>query len=322
MDLGGKVSNFGNNGTMYITGKDGRVYDLQSLNMGINKQPQKVDLIADVDNSVKGLGVGAKMVNGVYTISNKLVGDWNKTKKGIKDAILNNPNKIASVLADNVGPGVYTFTTNPSEAGGNVILIEADPNGVMVSKPTPEQRKIAEEKVDEAIESRIKIEGEKVDNTKSWALSNETRKIKLAEREQKFKEDQAALPIQTRVNTIARMLETGDIGEVVGLELQGVDGRGEITKEGDEPVLAYKGYTTSGIAPSGNGYEVILTAKGKDKMDRKKVFYTKRALVAALNNALSKSAPGDEYKGISAEQITPYFEGVATTKKQASVKAP
>jgi hypothetical protein len=319
MDLAGKTSNFGNNGSMYITGQDGRIYDLQSLNMGINKQPVKVDLVAEVDNSLKGLGIGAKTVNGVYTISNKLVGDWNKTKNGLKSAILNNPNKISSVLADNVGPGVYTFTTEPSEAGGNVILIESDPNGVMVSKPTPEQRKIAEDAVDVFIESRIKFEEKEVDKTKEWALSIQQQEVNLKKREQKFKEDQAALPIQTRVNTIARMLETGDVGEVVGLGLQGVDNRGDISiKSKDGVDAAYAGYTTSGIEPSGGGYNVILTAKDKKGTDTKKVFYTKRALVSALNNALSKSAPGDEYKGISAEQITPYFN--VETKKKAQPK--
>jgi hypothetical protein len=322
MDLAGKVSNFGNNGSMYITGDDGKIYDLQSLNMGINKQPVKVDLVAEVDNSLKGLGIGAKTVNGVYTISNKLVGDWNKTKNGLKSAILNNPNKISSVLADNVGPGVYTFTTEPSEAGGNVILIEADPNGVMVSKPTPEQRKIAEDAVDVFIESRIKFEEKEVDKTKEWALSIQQQDLNLKKREQKFKEDQAALPIQTRVNTIARMLETGDVGEVVGLGLQGVDDRGEV-KAGAKTELAYAGYTTSGIEPNGAGYNVILSAKGEKKADKKKVFYTKRALVTALNNALSKSAPGDEYKGISPEQITPYFnvEMPTKTKSQPKTKA-
>ena len=320
MDLAGKRTNFGNNGSMYITDEGGQVFDLQSLNMGINKQPAKVDLVDEVDRSLKGLGIGARSVDGVYTISNKLVGDWNKTKKGLKDAILNNPNKVSSVLADNVGPGVYSFTTNPSEAGGNVILIEADQNGVMISKPTPGQRKVAEEAVDNFIESRIKIEEKEVDKTKEWALSLKQRDLNLRIRKQKFDEDKVAIPIQTRVNTIARMLETGDVGEVVGLELQGVDKRGEVPKKGEEMGLAYAGYTTSGIEPSGNGYNVILSAKGDNQVDTKKVFYTKRALVTALNNALSKSASSDEYKGISPEQVTPYFE--ATPKKTTTNKKP
>lgn len=313
MDLSGKYSNFGNNGSMYITDKNGQVFDLQSLNMGINKQPAKVDLIAEVDRSVKGLGVGARMENGKYVISQKLMGDWEKTKNSISSAILDNPNKVASVLADNSDED-YDFTFDPKEAGGLKILIETDSNGIMVAKPTPEQKAAAAEKLKEAIGSRVSEEVKEADKTKEWALSNETRKIKLAEREQAFKEKQASLPIQNRVNTIARMLETGDIGEVVGLELQGVDKRGEVPKEGEKMDLAYAGYTTSGIEPSGNGYNVILSAKGEEQVDIKKVFYTKRALVAALNNALSKSSPGDEYKGISAEQITPYFD-VAPAKK-------
>jgi hypothetical protein len=330
MDLGGKVSNFGNNGTMYITGKDGRVYDLQSLNMGINKQPQKVDLVDEVDRSLKGLGIGAKSVNGVYTISNKLVGDWNKTKKGLKDAILNNPNKISSVLADNIGPGTYTFTTNPSEAGGNAILIEADPNGVMISKPTPEQRKIAEEAVDNFIESRIKIEGEKVDNTKSWALSLKQQELNLQKRKQDFEEKQASVPIQTRVNTIARMLETGDVGPIVGAGIQGLQARGEIVKDEDGKVVgdinkAYAGYDIFGIEPSkgGKGYDITLSAKqtdektGKESIVKKKVYMSTSGVITSFNNALSSTANSDEYKGINPEQILPYFEGVTTTKRQA-----
>jgi hypothetical protein len=157
MDLAGKVSNFGNNGLMYITDDKGQVFDLQSLNMGINKQPLKVDLIAEVDKSVKGLGVGARMQDGKYVISQKLMGDWEKTKKSISKAIMDNPNKVASILADNSDED-YDFTFDPKEAGGLNILIETDPNGIMVAKPTPEQRAAAEEKLKVAIESRVSEE--------------------------------------------------------------------------------------------------------------------------------------------------------------------
>jgi hypothetical protein len=320
MDLAGKVSNFGNNGLMYITDDKGQVFDLQSLNMGINKQPLKVDLIAEVDKSVKGLGVGARMQDGKYVISQKLMGDWEKTKKSISKAIMDNPNKVASILADNSDED-YDFTFDPKEAGGLNILIETDPNGIMVAKPTPEQRAAAEEKLKEAIESRVSEEEKEVDKTKEWALSLKQQDLNLQIRKQKFEEDKVAIPIQTRVNTIARMLETGDVGEVVGLELQGVDKRGEVPEEGEKMDLAYAGYTTSGIEPSGNGYNVILSAKGDKQVDIKKVFYTKRALVTALNNALSKSAFSDEYKNINPEQVTSYFE-VAPKKTTTGNKKP
>jgi hypothetical protein len=329
MDLAGKRSNFGNNGSMYITDEAGQVFDLQSLNMGINKQPARVDLVDEVDRSLKGLGIGAKSVDGVYTISNKLVGDWEKTKKGLKDAILNNPNKISSVLADNVGPGVYSFTTNPSEAGGNVILIEADQNGVMISKPTSEQRKVAEEAVDNFIESRIKIEEKEVDKTKSWALSIEDRKVKLAERKQAFDEKQAAIPLQRRVNTISEILETGNPGELVGASIQGADERGVVDASG-EVTKRYAGYQFAGIRPAKDGYTVSLTIREKDKKGNEntkteEVFYTKKSLVSALNNALSARSTSDEYKNINAEEVTPYLDlmgGSAPAKKTTGNKKP
>ena len=318
MDLAGKVSNFGNNGSMYITGDDGKIYDLQSLNMGINKQPMKVDVIAEVDRAVKGLGVGARMEGGKYVISQKLMGNWEKTKKNIENAIMDNPNKIASILADN-SDDEYAFTFDPKEAGGLNILIETDPNGIMVAKITPEQRAEAAKVLKTAIEGRVSEETKEVDNTKAWALSIQQQELNLKKREQKYKEDQVAAPIQNRVNTIARMLETGDVAEVVGLELQGVSARGDVS--GSEPKIAYAGYSTSGIEPNGSGYNVILSAKGEKKVDTKKVFYTKKAIVSALNNALSKSASGEEYKNISAEQITPYFRVEAPTKSKPKTKA-
>jgi hypothetical protein len=233
-------------------------------------------------------------------------------------------------LADNIGPGTYTFTTNPSEAGGNAILIEADPNGVMISKPTPEQRKIAEEAVDNFIESRIKIEGEKVDNTKSWALSLKQQELNLQKRKQDFEEKQASVPIQTRVNTIARMLETGDVGPIVGAGIQGLQARGEIVKDEDGKVVgdinkAYAGYDIFGIEPSkgGKGYDITLSAKqtdektGKESIVKKKVYMSTSGVITSFNNALSSTANSDEYKGINPEQILPYFEGVTTTKRQA-----
>jgi hypothetical protein len=333
MDLSGKVSNFGNNGSMYITGEDGRIYDLQSLNMGINKQPMKVDVIAEVDRAVKGLGVGGKMVDGKYTISQKLMGDWKKTQKNIENAIMDNPNKIASILADN-SDEEYRFTFDPKEAGGLNILIETDPNGIMVAKITPEQRSEAAKVLKTAIEGRVSEETKEVDNTKAWALSNETRRIKLEEREQAFKETQAALPIQTRVNTIARMLETGDIGPIVGAGLQGIQERGEVVTDEDGNVVgdvqkAYAGYDIFSIEPSegGKGYNITLSAKqadestGKKSIVKKKIYMPTSGVITSFNNALSSTASSDEYKGISPEQVLPYFQSIIQSSKKTTKKA-
>jgi hypothetical protein len=331
MDLGGKYSTFGENGLMYMTDKSGRVYDLQSVNMGINKRPAKVNIVEDVDRLMKGLGIGAKMVDGKYTISNKLVGDWDETKKGLKKALTDSPSKIASILADNEGPGKYEFVFDPSQAGGNKILIETDQNGIMTAKLTLEQREKAEKYLDNFIESRIKVEEKPVDKTKEWALSLQEQDLRLKKRQQKFKEDQAAVPIQNRVNTIARMIETGDIGPIVGAGLQGLEGRGQVVTDENGNVVgdiqkAYAGYDIFDIEPSqgGKGYTITLSAKqidegtGKESISKKKIFMPTSAVITSFNNALSSTAKSDEYKGISSEQILPYFQdkiGGTTSKK-------
>jgi hypothetical protein len=164
------------------------------------------------------------MQDGKYVISQKLMGDWEKTKKSISKAIMDNPNKVASILADNSDED-YDFTFDPKEAGGLNILIETDPNGIMVAKPTPEQRAAAEEKLKVAIESRVSEEEKEVDKTKEWALSLKQQDLNLQIRKQKFEEDKVAIPIQTRVNTIARMLETGELARLLVLNCR------ELTKE-------------------------------------------------------------------------------------------
>jgi len=331
MDLGGKYSTFGENGLMYMTDKNGRVYDLQSVNMGINKRPVKVNLADDVDKMVKGLGIGAKMVDGVYTISNTLVGDWKETKNGIKKSLMDSPTKIASIMADNMAPNKYSFTTEESEAGGDKILIKADKNGIMTAQPTPEQRQEVEKYLDNWIEARIKYEEKPVDKTKEWALSLQQQELNLKKRKQAFEEKQASVPIQSRVNTIARMIETGDIGPIVGAGLQGLEGRGQVVTDENGNVVgdiqkAYAGYDIFDIEPSqgGKGYTITLSAKqidegtGRESISKKKIFMPTSAVITSFNNALSSTAKSDEYKGISSEQILPYFQdkiGGTTSKK-------
>jgi hypothetical protein len=261
------------------------------------------------------------------------MGDWKKTQKNIENAIMDNPNKIASILADN-SDEEYRFTFDPKEAGGLNILIETDPNGIMVAKITPEQRSEAAKVLKTAIEGRVSEETKEVDNTKAWALSNETRRIKLEEREQAFKETQAALPIQTRVNTIARMLETGDIGPIVGAGLQGIQERGEVVTDEDGNVVgdvqkAYAGYDIFSIEPSegGKGYNITLSAKqadestGKKSIVKKKIYMPTSGVITSFNNALSSTASSDEYKGISPEQVLPYFQSIIQSSKKTTKKA-
>jgi hypothetical protein len=293
MDLAGKTSNFGNNGSMYITGQDGRIYDLQSLNMGINKQPMKVDVIAEVDRAVKGLGVGAKMVNGKYTMSQKLMGDWEKTKKNIENAIMDNPNKIASILADN-SDEEYAFTFDSKEAGGLNILIETDPNGIMVAKPTPEQKAAASKVLKTAIEGRVSEETKFQDPNEARKLKLEDDKIKLQyailDDEQRKEQEPIFLRLET-LNEIA----SGDISSIIGKPLSYSEARTQEGKTADEINKLYGGYVVNRVKSDGKGGYIVTAKFGKDKT--KDFFYTKEGLFEDANRVLNTIEGNDKVSG-------------------------
>jgi hypothetical protein len=129
------------------------------------------------------------------------------------------------------------------------------------------------------------------------------------------------------------MLETGDVGPIIGAGLQGIQGRGEVVTDEDGNIVgdvqkAYAGYDIFSIEPSerGKGYNITLSAKqadestGKKSIVKKKIYMSTSGVITSFNNALNSTASSDEYKGISTEQILPYFDGVVTTKKQAKGK--
>ena len=65
--------------------------------------------------------------------------------------------------------------------------------------------------------------------------------------------------------------------------------------------------------------------EGNEKIKTEEVFYTKKSLVSALNNALSARSTSDEYKNINAEEVTPYLDlmgGSAPAKKTTGNKKP
>jgi hypothetical protein len=317
MDLAGKTSNFGNNGSMYITGQDGRVYDLQSLNMGINKQPMKVDVIAEVDRAVKGLGVGAKMVNGKYTMSQKLMGDWKKTQKNIENAIMDNPNKIASILADN-SDEEYGFTFDPKEAGGLNILIEADPNGIMVAKITPEQRAEAAKVLKTAIEGRVSEETKFQDPNEAARINVEGQKVQLQRDILTDEQRKEQEPILLRLETLDQ-IASGNISSIIGMPLSYSKAR---TKEGstaEEINQLYAGYVVNQVRSDGKG-GYIVTAKTTDKEGKaslkKEFYYTKQGLFEDANRVLNSIEGNDK---ISGEKVGALQRRIAP-KKQSNTK--
>jgi len=193
-------------GRMYIakvdpeTGKvvgDADLYDIQTINAGLNQNVDKLNISAEVNNYVKNLGSEARMVNGRYVISQAIRGKFNsKTKPEIIDAITNNPRKAASVLADNTDEK-YSFTNNAKEIQAinsqidklsaqresvkseadkkaiqkeintlssqrdKTILLVRDENGIFTPKLSEEQMAKAKSIVNDVIESQIDYKEEK-----------------------------------------------------------------------------------------------------------------------------------------------------------------
>ena len=193
-------------GRMYIakvdpaTGKvvgDADLYDVQTINAGLNQNVDKLNVSKEVNAYVEKLGSEARMVNGKYVISQAIRGKFNsKTKPEIIDAITNNPRKAASVLADNTDEK-YSFTNNAKEIQAinsqidklsaqresvksdadkkaiqkeinslssqrdKTILLVRDENGIFTPKLSEEQMKKAKSIVDDVIESQIDYTVEK-----------------------------------------------------------------------------------------------------------------------------------------------------------------
>lgn len=308
MDLAGKVTNFSNNGSMYITGQDGKIYDLQSLNMGINKKPMKVDVISEVDRAVKGLGVGARMEGGKYVVSQKLMGNWEKTKKNIENAIMDNPNKIASILADN-SEDEYGFTFDPKEAGGLNILVETDPNGIMVAKPTPEQKAAAAKVLKTAIESRVSEEKKDVDNTRAEELRFKNRELDFKFAELSAEEQKEQGPLFLRLETLDQIAD-GDISSIIGKPLSYSEARTQEGKTAEEINKLYGGYVVNRVKSDGKGGYIVTAKFGKDKTQD--FYYTKQGLFEDANRVLNSIKGNAE---ISGEEIGALQRRKTPTKK-------
>lgn len=103
-----------NDGRLYIAklnedgsiSSDADLYDVQTLNAGLNQNVDKLILSDEVQKYTKNLGKEARMVNGRYVTSQEIRKDFeSKAKPKIISSILSNPNKAASVLMDNTDEG-------------------------------------------------------------------------------------------------------------------------------------------------------------------------------------------------------------------------
>ena len=215
-------------GRMYIakvdpaTGKvvgDADLYDIQTINAGLNQNVDKLNVSKEVNEYVKNLGSEARMVNGKYVISQAIRGKFNsKTKPEIIDAITNNPRKAASVLADN-SDEKYSFTNNAKEIQAinsqidklsaqresvksaedkkaiqkeintlssqrdKTILLVRDENGIFTPQLSEGQMKKAKSIVDDVIESQIDYKVEKPEKQTQQMTYTEQKDIAKGQKE-------------------------------------------------------------------------------------------------------------------------------------------
>ena len=301
--LKNKLMTVGTNGNLYIKDVDsGDLYDVQSLTNQENRVVKKVQLIPEVDNAVKGLGVGAKYdsASGKYVLSPKVLGDWNKTKEDVANAILSSDSRIASVLADNLTG--YSFT-DKKERGENEILMERDANRVWSPVLTEEQKQKAREIVMSQIEERVSYK-EKDDSLTAYqkAMLQESRaKRKLAEdnlalkkKQYKQKTGKEMEPLLQRKITIESLAKKGNRSEYAGMLIGNVlpymQGIGEKASEGDVG-QAYEGFVVTAIRPAPDGkIDVVVKRKEEGKKEEiQTIRYTKSDFDSDVNTLLNKT---------------------------------
>jgi hypothetical protein len=278
------------NGNGYIVSTDGKTkISTKSLNNTLNQFIDTPDIIADVDGAVKGLGAGALNINGKYILSQKLRGDWDKTKDKIAKDILASPQKAANVLAMQFG---YSFTMDPEEAKGdsNKILLTLDPNGAYVPSLTEAQKSQAVNSVKDTIESRVDYEEKQVDPNERAKIALENKKLNLEftklNAEQKAKEE----PYYLRLSTLNDILSGSREGmaAIIGKPLSYASARGVEGGKAGEASKLYAGYVIDDIIPLKNGTYKVTMKFGEGGSAKKAVFnYDRQGLVSDLNQVLN-----------------------------------
>lgn len=279
------------NGNGYIVSTDGKTkISTKSLNNTLNQFIDTPDIESDVDKAVQGLGVGALNVKGKYVMSQKLRGDWDKTKAQMAKDILASPQKAANVLAMQLG---YTFTMDPEEAkkDSKKILLSLDPNGAYVPNLTDAQKAEATKSVEAVIESRVDYKEEKVDPNEGAKIALENRNLDLAfaklNAEQQAKEEPYFLRMKT-INDVLSGSRSG-MAAIQGRPLAYTEALGvEGGKTGDDPKKLYAGYVIENVKKDGPDNYSVTMKIGSGKDIKRKVFkYTKRGLVSDLNQVLN-----------------------------------
>ena len=188
--------------------------NVNSMNVRINDQIDKIDLNLDITPDVERMAVfiDSKWAPGAYGSRVEQLEDarnapgYKDYLTGIIDKYTANERQTLSILVDNVGG--YNYTRNPSEQGGKTILMEPDARGLMQPVLTEEQENIAKEYIRTTIEGQVDSKETK-SGSRSQARETPDEKIKVAQGVDDIKKD---APKMFDANNLQTLM-SGDLGE-------------------------------------------------------------------------------------------------------------
>ena len=188
--------------------------NVNSMNVRINDQIDKIDLNLDITPDVERMAVfiDSKWAPGAYGSRVEQLEDarnapgYKDYLTGIIDKYTANERQTLSILVDNVGG--YNYTRNPSEQGGKMILMEPDARGLMQPVLTEEQENIAKEYIRTTIEGQVDSKETK-SGSRSQARETPDEKIKVAQGVDDIKKD---APKMFDANNLQTLM-SGDLGE-------------------------------------------------------------------------------------------------------------
>jgi len=168
--------------------------NVNSMNVRINDQIDKIDLNLDIAPDVDRMAVfiDSTWAPGAYGSRVQQLEDareapgYQKYLTGIIDKYTANERQTLSILVDNVGG--YEYTRNPSEQGGNIILMEPDKRGLMQPVLTEEQENIAKEYIRTTIEGQVDSKETK-SGSRSQARETVDEKLRIAQGVDDIKDD-------------------------------------------------------------------------------------------------------------------------------------
>ncbi len=303
--------------------------NVNSLNVRINDKIDKIDLNIDIAPDVDLMAgfIESEWGTGAYGSRVEMLEDARNAPQyqdyltSIVDKYTANPRQTLSILADNVGG--YDYTQNPSEQGGNMILMEPDKRGLMQPVLTEEQEKIAKDYIRTTIEGQIDSketkQGSRTEASKALTLDEQ---IKLANAKKEIEDD---APKMFDANNLQTLM-SGELGEAKSV------GAAVISMFNDTMAAGKSRIAPGGLQKTEDGFiftledgtKVPVNVFEKELVDGKKVQQDDDVIAQAFATALGLSVKDVRQKfkdqGVELGDFKP--ETFTTFKSEEALKAP